>query len=82
MIARSRETFACAARMPVMVQNVNGYVCRDCTDVARAQKGIDPARPKDGPYGRDRGKSGSVQPVSPASLATSGDVGTRLHVVA
>jgi hypothetical protein len=65
-----------------MVQNVNGYVCRDCTDVARAQKGVDPARPKDGPYGRDRERIGLVRPGEPASLAPSGDVGTRLHVVA
>jgi hypothetical protein len=65
-----------------MVQNVNGYVCRDCTDVARAQKGIDPARPKDGPYRRDREKTAAVQAGAHASLASSGDVGTRLHVVA
>ncbi len=30
---------------------VNGYVCRNCTDVAYAKKGVDPARPKDGPQG-------------------------------
>jgi hypothetical protein len=30
---------------------VNGYVCRNCTDVANAKKGVDPARPKDGPEG-------------------------------
>ena len=28
---------------------VNGYMCRDCTDVAYAKKNIDPAHPKDGP---------------------------------
>lgn len=28
---------------------VNGYRCRDCTDVAYAKKNIDPAHPKDGP---------------------------------
>ncbi len=28
---------------------VNGYPCRDCTDVARAKRGIDPARPDQGP---------------------------------
>ncbi|MGX9964519.1 hypothetical protein ACVFYP_14410 [Roseomonas sp. F4] len=25
---------------------VNGYPCRDCTDVARAKKNIDPAKPE------------------------------------
>lgn len=30
---------------------VNGYVCRNCTDVAYAKKGVDPAHPKDGPQG-------------------------------
>lgn len=28
---------------------VNGYVCRDCSDVALAKRNIDPAHPKDGP---------------------------------
>ncbi len=28
---------------------VNGYSCRDCTDVSYAKKNIDPAHPKDGP---------------------------------
>jgi len=33
---------------------VNGYRCKDCTDVAYAKKNIDPAHPKDGPFGIDR----------------------------
>lgn len=32
---------------------VNGFVCRNCTDVDFAKKHIDPAHPKDGPYGDD-----------------------------
>jgi hypothetical protein len=32
---------------------VNGYVCRNCTDVDYAKKSIDPAHPKDGPNGVD-----------------------------
>lgn len=38
---------------------VNGYVCNNCTDVANAKKGVDPAKPKDGPdgaYASDRAK--------------------------
>jgi hypothetical protein len=32
---------------------VNGFSCKNCTDVDYAKKHIDPARPKDGPYGVD-----------------------------
>lgn len=40
---------------------VNGYPCKNCTDVEYAKKGIDPARPKDGPngvYAADNAKPG------------------------
>jgi hypothetical protein len=30
---------------------VNGYSCKNCTDVDNAKKHIDPAHPKSGPYG-------------------------------
>jgi hypothetical protein len=33
---------------PVMV---NGYACKNCTQVDEAKKHIDPAHPQDGPYG-------------------------------
>ena len=29
---------------------VNGYSCRNCTDVSNAKKNIDPARPESGPF--------------------------------
>jgi hypothetical protein len=32
---------------------VNGYSCKNCTDVDYAKKNIDPAHPKDGPFGVD-----------------------------
>ena len=32
---------------------VNGYACNNCTQVAEAKKGVDPADPKAGPYGVD-----------------------------
>ena len=35
---------------PVMV---NGFSCKNCTEVDEAKKHIDPAHPKDGPYGVD-----------------------------
>jgi hypothetical protein len=31
------------------MQVVNGYVCQNCTDVANAKMGVDPAHPKDPP---------------------------------
>lgn len=30
---------------------VNGFSCKNCTEVDYAKKHIDPAHPKDGPYG-------------------------------
>ncbi len=33
--------------MPVQV---NGYSCKNCTDVGYAEKHIDPAHPQSGPY--------------------------------
>ena len=30
---------------------VNGYACKNCTDVANATKHIDPEHPRSGPYG-------------------------------
>ena len=50
---------------------VNGYPCKTCTDVEYAKKGIDPARPKDGPngvYAADRAKDSAK-----ADKASRGD---------
>jgi hypothetical protein len=41
---------------------VNGYSCKNCTEVDEAKKHIDPAHPKDGPYGIDA----KDQPGAPA----------------
>jgi hypothetical protein len=41
-----------SANYPSPVQ-VNGFTCRNCTDVDYAKKHIDPAHPKAGPYGID-----------------------------
>jgi hypothetical protein len=30
---------------------VNGFSCKNCTDVDNAKRHIDPSRPDDGPYG-------------------------------
>ena len=39
---------------------VNGYLCRNCTDVDYAKKHIDPQHPKSGPYGVDRSEERRV----------------------
>lgn len=39
------------------IEVVNGYVCRNCTDVEYAKKGVDPAHPKDGVEGADAAAS-------------------------
>jgi hypothetical protein len=45
---------------------VNGYSCKNCTEVDEAKKHIDPAHPKDGPFGVDA----KNQPPSPSDPAT------------
>jgi len=54
---RRRHTIGCDVAMwgtdyPHPVQ-VNGYLCKNCTDVDLAKKHIDPAHPRSGPYGID-----------------------------
>jgi hypothetical protein len=39
-----------SANYSIPVQ-VNGFSCKNCTDVALAKKHIDPAHPRSGPYG-------------------------------
>ena len=61
------------------IELVNGYVCHNCTDVANAKRNIDPAHPKDGPFGAGKGVSadhgpavtfgGSLSKADPASAA-------------
>jgi hypothetical protein len=41
---------AVSANYPTPV-TVNGFSCKNCTDVDYAKKHIDPAHPKSGPYG-------------------------------
>jgi len=72
---------------------VNGYPCHNCTEVDLAKKGIDPSRPKDGPYGRDKvraaakaaeteaAKAEATASTSTSSVkATTGSVGRSLDV--
>ena len=67
---------------PVMV---NGFRCKNCTDVDYAKKHIDPAHPKSGPYGinakddptvkqTDNEISATTRPTPPAGLGTQLDI--------
>jgi len=47
---------------------VNGFVCRNCTDVDYAKKHIDPAHPRSGPYGIDA----ATDPTNPKGFTQSG----------
>jgi hypothetical protein len=44
------KTMAISSDYPTPV-NVNGFSCKNCTDVDNAKRHIDPAHPKDGPFG-------------------------------
>ncbi len=66
---------------------VNGYSCKNCTDVDYAKKNIDPAHPADGPFGVDAKAKPSSSPavtfggvlagVSAASKADTPPIATQ-----
>ena len=66
---------------------VNGYMCRDCTDVSYAKKNIDPAHPKDGPQQKEQPskvdpeavKWGGALAELSALRVDSAQADTRLH---
>jgi hypothetical protein len=47
---------------------VNGFLCRNCTDVDNAKKHIDPAHPRSGPYGINA----DTDPTNPKSFIQFG----------
>jgi hypothetical protein len=53
---------------PVMV---NGFRCKNCTDVDYAKKHIDPAHPKSGPYGIDAKDDPTVKQTDTVSSVTA-----------
>ena len=64
------------------MQIVNGYVCRDCTDVSLAKKGVDPAEKGKPPQASEApALRREPEPDAAPRLASEGSVGTRLHVV-
>jgi len=57
-----------SANYPQPVQ-VNGFLCRNCTDVDNAKKHIDPAHPRSGPYG----VNAATDPTNPKAILRSDD---------
>jgi len=53
---------------------VNGFVCKNCTDVDNAKKHIDPAHPKSGPYGIDAKDDPTVKNVSSSGIIFGGSL--------
>jgi hypothetical protein len=45
----------------MLLNIVNGYVCRNCTDVENAKKGIDPAHPRKDFRAPSQTKTGAAQ---------------------
>lgn len=61
---------------------VNGYVCRDCTDVERARKGEDPAKPQVGAAKAVAGAGGDEEPFGVNRPLANGDRGTQVNLLA
>ena len=57
---------------------VNGFVCKNCTDVDYAKKHIDPAHPKSGPYGIDAKDDPTVKNAPPSVVTFGGNL-SRLN---
>ncbi len=57
--------------MPV---TVNGFLCRNCTDVDYAKKHIDPAHPKSGPYGIDAKDDPTVKKTPASAVILGGNL--------
>jgi len=63
---------------------VNGYVCFDCTDVARAKKGEDPATKPNSPEAKDHKSFGVPKDDEPRGVnrpLAAGDRGTKVNLL-
>jgi hypothetical protein len=68
-------------RLPAMnLEIVNGYVCRNCTDVERAKKGEDPAKAK-GPAGDIGALAGIEEPRGVNRPLAFGGRGTQVNLL-
>jgi hypothetical protein len=59
-----------AANYPAPVQ-VNGYSCRNCSEVSLATKGIDPKHPQSGPANRTADRDPTRSENDPAKLESA-----------
>jgi hypothetical protein len=59
------------------IELVNGFVCRDCAEVALAKRGIDPAKPKEpaGTAASEKTPDGVNRPLA------AGERGTVINVM-
>jgi hypothetical protein len=62
---------------------VNGYVCFDCTDVARAKKGEDPATKPNSPEAKDKpfGAANDDEARGVNRPLAAGDRGTKVNLL-
>ena len=62
---------------------VNGYSCKNCTEVDEAKKHIDPARPNDGPFGINAkdGPKTPLQQLAAVNAPTASGVGSKINLV-
>jgi hypothetical protein len=60
---------------------VNGFLCKNCTDVDNAKKHIDPAHPRSGPYGINAKDDPTVKPsaVKPSPAVVFGGALSALN---
>ena len=58
--------------------SVNGFLCKNCTDVDYAKKHIDPAHPRSGPYGIDaKDDPTNKQAAASVCVTFGGSLGAR-----
>ena len=63
------------------IEIVNGYVCRDCTDVERAKKGEDPGEKPNVLARSDMARAGEDEPRGVNRPLAEGERGTRLNLL-
>ena len=51
---------------------VNGYSCKNCTDVDNAKRNIDPQHPKDGPFGVNKTDKPGAAPAHGPAVSLGG----------
>jgi hypothetical protein len=74
----SRKVAPFTAGRLMSIEIVNGYVCRDCTDVERAKKGEDPAEK---PNASPKPGSSEDQPRGVNRPLADGERGTRVNLL-